>query len=118
MKSVLLKTASRLLQKYGTPVKIQRRAETSYNPQTGDHVSIFAEVETRGVLESFRAHMVDGTTIKAGDLKLTLASADFLEGQPSPGDHAVVEGKVFSVMHVEVIHLQDQNILYVLQVRK
>ncbi|MCG8608955.1 MAG: hypothetical protein MI864_00325 [Pseudomonadales bacterium] len=90
-------TAARLLAAYGQEVIFSREIETGFNPATGVPTTSSTTVTITAVSDNYSSAVIDGTTIKEGDVKL-YASASVV---PLVGDKSTKYGTILAVKPVE-----------------
>lgn len=90
------------LAQQGVPVIVRRPDAGTYNPATrrlAQGGPVF-EVETSGVIENFRTGEIDGTSIRVGDLRITIPAATLPE-PIMPGDEIEYAGNPWKVLAAE-----------------
>jgi len=111
-------TAGRLIRTFGKSVTL-RRVTRIYDTATGkttDTVEDFAVKVSPP--ERFREALIDGTLVRAGDLKAHLP-AEELGIVPEPArDRLVIDGKPWSLLRVDPVMSGEQTALYTLHLRK
>jgi len=74
------------------------RSALSVNP-TGPGTVSSSTHQARGFMESLALKFVDGTTVKAGDVAITLLGASISPTiEPGPNDRITIEGRTFTVV--------------------
>ncbi|MDH3594423.1 MAG: hypothetical protein OEU09_23545 [Rhodospirillales bacterium] len=110
-------TAGRLIRTFGKSVTLRRLTRT-YDPATGkttDTVEDFAVKVSPP--ERFREALIDGTLVKAGDLRAHLP-AKGLDVVPEPArDRLVIDGKPWSLLCVDPVMSGEQTTFYTLHLR-
>lgn len=108
--------ATAALSKFGAAVTLVRIAQgTPANPWEPPSQTE-ASYQGKGLLLSYAAHLVDGTTIQAGDIKLMLA-AD-IATTPVVGDFIDVKTVRYRVMRAEPYQPGGEVLYYDLQLRR
>jgi hypothetical protein len=110
--------ASALLAKYGKSITYNHISEGSYDPSTGDVSGKTTVTEVlKGLVVNYELAQIDGTTVLSGDRKITFADAD-LSSAPSPGDTAVLDNEVWSVVSALGTYAGERTALWEVQVRR
>lgn len=114
-------TAS-LLTQLGTPVTLTARADAGYIPGTGAPVTAPPTIQTgHGVVDAYATREIDGTRVRAGDVRLILGPLDGAGEAltaPEPGGKATIAGTSWSIVAVEQTAPAGAAVLYTLQLRK
>lgn len=111
---IVAKKARAAIRKNGAPCKIVRQGETVYNPETDEYGAAEQVISGYAVQEAYDASMIDGTVIRAGDVKL-LCSFDV---EPKEGDKIEFAGKVYAVISIEPLKPDGKTaITYTIQGR-
>lgn len=115
--------AARQIAQYGRSGTYRRTTGTTYTPGTGTTGGTTSEYAAHGLLQAYRAAMVDGTRVQAQDRRLLIAAKALedagLTGEPEPGDEWVSGSDVFSVVRVEdATYVGDSPVLFTVQVRR
>lgn len=112
--------ASRLVEKFGADAIISRSTGGTYNPVT--FVTTGATVTsdtTKAVVEEYRAHEVDGETIRYGDKKILIPLSDLTNlSAPVPNDTISILGATYRIINVEGVSSGDAIVAYSVQARK
>jgi len=108
--------ATAALSKFGASVALVRIAQDTQTNLWDPPAQTAATYQGKGLLLSYAAHMVDGTTIQAGDVKLMLA-AD-IATTPVAGDFVDVKTERYRVMRVEPYQPGGEVLYYDLQLRR
>lgn len=112
--------ASRLVEKFGADATISRSTGGTYNPVT--FVTTGATVTsdtTKAVVEEYRAHEVDGETIRYGDKKILIPLSDLTNlSAPVPNDTISILGATYRIINVEGVSSGDAIVAYSVQARK
>lgn len=114
----LARTAQRLIDRFGKTETIKGYFDTP-NPSQPNRPGIrtFAELTPRAVFLNIEAKLIDGTLVKAGDMKV-------LVGAVSPALDPKITGtitrgdEVWSIVKIEPLNPGGIKLLYTLQVRK
>ena len=113
----LADTASRLLAAQGEAVTFTFQPSTpAFNPITGaaQAPSTAATAEGYGYASAYNRNEVDGTAIKAGDIKLIV---ELTSPKPVAGCTATVDGRDYRVMSVQIIRKSAADVIYICQLR-
>jgi hypothetical protein len=108
--------ATAALRKYGAEVSLVRLTQATPTNAWDPPAQTEASYQGKGLLLSYAAHMVDGTTIQAGDVKLMLA-AD-IATTPVAGDFVDVKTERYRVMRSEPFQPGGEVLYYDLQLRR
>lgn len=108
-------SADRLIAKFGQAGTLRRSTSTgpAYNPTAGapaDYACTF-------VVDSFKAFEVDGTRVKASDLKVLLAKGS-LAIEPSVSDKLLIGGVAHTIVNVEPLAPGGVTVMWTLQCRR
>jgi hypothetical protein len=113
--SGLQSTASRLLERFGTEVVIQRAVQGVIDPVVGVRARLAPEtLTTTGVFQKIPTMLADDTRIKQGDYWLTIDSSV----KPEITDKLLIDGVSWSIINIETVKPADTAIVYRLQVRR
>lgn len=118
--NIARKAASNAITKYGKAVVFRKLTAGARNPATLKTDVSENQYPARALVENYTAYQINGTTIRAGDLKLTIAA----QGNELPELGWFVDfnnlGEVltYSVVMVESVFSGEQAALYICQVRK
>lgn len=107
-------TALELLAEFGAPQTIQRVTTGAYDPATGSASVSTSNLITTGLARSYKAHMIDGTRIKAGDKEMVLSN----EQAPQLPDKILVGAEPWSIVNIDEISPAGTVIAYRVQIRK
>lgn len=105
-----------LLGRKGQPITITTVATGAYNPSTGGVSSIETVQTGVGVPVGYKASEIDGTNIKRGDVKVTVAGYGITE--PKVNGLVSFIGFTGTIKTVEIVAPDGTPIVYKLQVRK
>jgi hypothetical protein len=100
----------------GVDVTVRRIARV-VDPATGKTTDTVTDTEAKGVIQEYAARFVDGTVVRRGDRRLTIAAAD-LALTPVPGNQILIGGDVFEVVNVESKYVGAEVVAYELQIRR
>lgn len=75
-----------------------RRTTSTYTPSTGANTPSTTDYSWTVVVESYAEGLVNGTSVKAGDLKLIGASADLSVTPDAATDRVIRGGKTYSIV--------------------
>ena len=105
-----------LLGRKGQPITITTVTPGAYNPSTGG-VSSTETVQTGvGLPIAYKASEIDGTNIRRGDVKVTVAGSGITE--PKVNGQITFIGFTGTIKNVEIVFPDGNPIIYRLQVRK
>lgn len=90
-------TATRLLTSKGQSVTFTRSVETAFNSGTGVKTTSDFTFSSNGAAFDYKASEIDGTVIKAGDIRLMLEKGT---NEPAIGDSAKIDAVNYRVMDV------------------
>lgn len=108
-------TALALLAEFGAPVTLRRVTPGAYDPVTGTAGSSSADVSTTGLVREYKASLIDGTRILAGDKEVVLSA----EQAPDLNDKLLLGGVAWSIVPpIREVNPADTVICYFVQVRK
>lgn len=99
----------------GQTVTIRRVTVGTYSTTTGTVSTQTEDFEVMGRLDDYLDRELSDT-IKKGDRKLTVAAVD-LDFVAAVTDQVLIDSKVFAVKDVQREVLQDEPVLYVMQLR-
>jgi hypothetical protein len=108
--------ATAVVHNLGTTVTLRQIART-FDPVTGKTTDVVTDTTVKGVIQDFAARYVDGTVVRRGDRRLTLAAADLVV-EPVPGNRVVIGSDVFEVINVESKFVGPKVVAYELQIRR
>ena len=111
----LRKVASKLMNKFGGVVTINRVTAGVYNPTTGTASEAVAGTVVRGVLEDVNVREVNDL-IQSGDKRLTVAAAD-VAAVPSTADRVLISGVTHQIIRVTTIEQDNTAITHELILR-
>ncbi len=110
-------TAERLIRDFGKSVTLLR-VTRAYDPATGKTADTVEEFAAKvSPPERFREALIDGTLVKAGDLRAHLP-AEGLDLVPEPArDRILIDGKPWSLLRVDPVVSGEQTAFYTLHLR-
>ncbi len=113
--NALLQTTTRLIADFGQPVTLKKTSVVApenpwETPTTTETTTILA-----GVAETYSERLVNGTSILAGDIRLTVTATSVI---PAVGDGVTVGGMSYSVINVMPTAPGGTALAYVLQLRR
>jgi hypothetical protein len=110
-------TAERLIRNFGKSVML-RRVTRAFDPATGKTTDTVEEFTVKvSPPERFRETLIDGTLVKAGDLKTHLP-AEGLDIVPEPArDRVVIDNKPWNLLRVDPVVSGEQTAFYTLHLR-
>lgn len=108
--------AFRLLHKYGSSVKLIKAGAKVWDPVAGEYNTVApTEIDlTSAVPVSVSSDLVNGTTIRSGDIFISVA----VTVKPTLEDKIFYENSQWSIVHVGTKVVNDDVIAYIIQVRK
>ena len=111
-------TAERLIRAFGKSVTL-RRVTRSFDPASGKATETHEDFPAKvSPPQRFREALIDGTLVRAGDLRAELA-AEGLAIVPEPArDQVVIDGTAWSLLRVDPVMSGEQTALYTLHLRK
>ncbi len=110
-------TAQRLIDDFGKPVTL-RRTEATFDPSTGKTVETTQDFDVNGVLEDYSENRVDGTLVKAGDLRLSIPARDLSVTPDIEKDTIRFGGDTWSIVNDGRVYSGEQVALHQLQIRR
>lgn len=114
--SGLADTASRLVQRFGLPMTLNKLSQAEYDPASGEFLDTSATTfAAYGVRAEYRKNEIDGTRIQAGDARVFMSV--ILSGEPAPGDGLVIEGQGYFIVQCSPIKPGPFAVLYDIQAR-
>ena len=108
--------ATAALSKFGASVALVRLTQATPKNPWDPPAQTEATYQGKGLLLSYAAHLVDGTTIQAGDVKLMLA-AD-IATTPVAGDFVDIKTERYRVVRSEPFQPGGEVLYYDLQLRR
>lgn len=114
----LARTAQRLIDRFGALETIKGYVDTP-NPSTPNRPGIrtFAELSMRAVFLDIESKLIDGTLVKAGDMKV-LVGANSMKVDPSIVGTITRGDEVWSIVNIKPLNPGGIKLIYTLQVRK
>lgn len=113
----LRKVAQTVLKQFGTDVTFTSSTPGGYDPATGTVSDAATSSYTvKGRLDEYQARELNDT-IQVGDRRLTIAAAD-VNTAPDVNDSVTVAGVAYDIVRVENVMGTDENVYYVLQLRR
>lgn len=110
-------TALRLIARFGQAVTITSRVQGTYNAATSAATVTETTQTTRGVLDQYKWREIDGSLIKAGDIKLIIAAKGL--SAPAINDSVTLaDGSKLTIKNVDVLSPGAIPIIYICQVRR
>jgi hypothetical protein len=109
--------AGRLIGTFGKSATL-RRVTRTYDPATGKTTETVEDVAVKvSPPERFREALIDGTLVKAGDLRTHLP-AEGLDIVPEPlRDRLVIDGGSWTLLRVDPVVSGERTALYTLHLR-
>jgi hypothetical protein len=116
-----LKSVAQTLCRVLGTTAVMKRVNSSYNPATGVETAADPASTTWTLTiappEMYSAREINGTTILAGDVKITVAAKDVVVA-PQPNFSLTVGSDVYRVVTVETVDGGGSAVIYILQCRK
>ena len=113
----LAATASRLVERFGSPITLTKSTRAEYDPTAGEFLDSSARTYTGyGVRTEYRANEIDGTRIQSGDARVYLSIV--VGAQPATGDVLTIEGARYAVLECRPLQPGPVVVLYDVQARK
>lgn len=109
------KRAADLIRRFGQPVTIRRTVMTEPENPWETPTATEQDLSGVGVAEPYSERLVNGTSILAGDFKLTMASQGVV---PVIGDRVVVGDVEYGVVNVLSTSPGGIAVVYTLQLRR
>jgi hypothetical protein len=109
--------AQRLVDIYGKAITLREFTGNTYDPSTGTNTPSYTDHAATGVITSFAERLIDGSSIKAGDLSVTVPAKD-LTFDPSTEDKVRVNGQDWSIVNPSRTYSGEQVATYQLQIRR
>lgn len=106
-------TATRLLQRFGAPAKIERQGAAAYNPETGQVEPTITTLATTAAVFAYAQKYIDGTLVLQGDQQAFCAPSV----APVQGDGFQWKGKRYAVVSVKPVAPAGVAVLYEAQIR-
>lgn len=112
--------ASRMATKYGAAATLTRRTPSTFNPATQTDSGATTTTDSVDVvLTDFRAHEIDGDTIRYGDKKILVPKSDLQNLlEPKPDDIITVNSTNYRIVNLMGLSGGDRDIGYIVQGRK
>jgi hypothetical protein len=115
--------ADLLIGEFGQAVTITPQTAGSYDPATGAaSVTATPTQSGTGVEEAYKAHQIDGTLVKAGDIRLMLSPLNAAGAALTAPDVnqrvTLADTTVWTIISVERIAPAGTVLMYVLQLRR
>ncbi len=108
--------ATALIRKHGADVSLVRVQQATPSNPWEPPMQTQATFQGKGLLLAYTAHLVDGTAIQAGDVRLMLAVD--IGTSPVVGDYIDVKTERYRVMRVEPFRPGGEVLYYDLQLRR
>jgi hypothetical protein len=109
--------AQRLVDTYGKAITLREFTGNTYDPSTGTNTPSYTDHTATGVITSFAERLVDGSSIKAGDLSIIVPSKN-LTFEPSTEDKVTLNGQDWSVVNSSPEPSGEDFAAYRLQIRR
>ena len=105
-----------MIDRFGSDITLVRPSETSYNVDTGKTETIAGdEIILKGVIESYTSEEVQGL-VQVGDIKIMLANDNLIIDMTS--DKIKFNNVLYNIINVEPLYLNNEIMIYTLQVRR
>ena len=110
--------AERLIERFGRPVTL-RRTTRSYDPESGQTSDTDEDVAIIiSPPEAFAQSLIDGTLVRAGDLRAHVA-AKGLAVTPEPSrDRVLMDGVTYELLRVEPVLSGAETAFFTLHLRR
>lgn len=113
--TALAARTEKMIARYGKPLTLRSYSAATYDPATMTYTAGSAvDVSAVGVEEQYRAEHVDGTLIKAGDVKFMVSSSV----EPTTSMKLISGLVEWNIISVQAIKPADTALYYVIQARK
>ena len=110
--------AQRLIDALGKSVTI-RRVTRSFDPASGKTTETHEDVPAKiSPPQRFGEGLVDGSLVRAGDLRAELAAEDLAMVPEPVRDRIVIDGTAWSLLRIEPVLSGEQTAFYTLHLRK
>lgn len=112
----MIKTATKLINKYGSTLTLKKPSSSSYNPTTGKVETVAGqEFNFKAHFSQYESEEVQGL-IETGDIKVITFYDENITYTDK--DTIVIDGINYNIKNVMPTKAQDQNIIYEIQLRK
>lgn len=114
------KLTAKLAGKYGASAVITRTYPGTFDPSTQAEVSGGCHTdEVSAVIQEFRAHEINGETIRYGDKKILVPKSDLQNlVEPQPDDIIEVNDQKYRIVESRAISAGDKFVGFSIQARK
>ena len=113
----MLKTASRLIKKYGGTFSYTQVAASNYDPTDRTQSATDTTYSIRGVRTKTKQAFIEGTLVEKGDARFLL-DAKALLFTPRQGDRLLIGGDTFFVDSIQAVAPSGAKVvLYILVLR-
>jgi hypothetical protein len=109
--------AQRLVNTYGKAITLREFTGNTYDPSTGTNTPSYTDHAATGVITSFAERLIDGSSIKTGDLSVTVPAKD-LTFDPSTEDKVTVNGEDWSIVNPSRTYSGEEVATFQLQIRR
>lgn len=99
------------------PMSLTRRSAGAYSPATGERAIAIAQEAFSAVVDALRRELVEGVSVQAGDLKLTVPSVE-LSQAPTTSDVIAYNGQDWSILAVVPVVAGSLVITYQIHARR
>lgn len=104
-----------LIAKLGEPVVLSYSTDDEYDPDTGQKTAgEIIELPASGAPSNYNSAEIDGTTVRNGDIKLTLEQTSVT---PEVGWLCMLDLKTYRVESVKNVRKSAESVVYILQLR-
>ena len=110
-------TALNLIEKFGADATVKKASIAAGANAWNAPQQVASDKVGKAVRTEYSLYNINGTTIKAGDVKLLLAAKD-LTVMPAQGDTVVFAGTEYKVMNIDPIAPAEVILVYVVQLRR
>jgi len=107
--------ATEMIAEAGTTMTLTRETAGVYVPATGGFTTTSTTYTVKGVKLNYKSKDIDGTLVKAGDMKVLMAAGVV---EPQTTDLLTIGGVVWAIIFTQALEPAETPILYTLQVRK
>lgn len=115
--NVIQTTALNLIEKFGTDATVKKVSIAAGANAWNASQQTASSVAGKAVRTEYSLYNINGTTIKAGDVKLLLAAKD-LTAVPVQGDTVVFAGTEYKVMNIDPIAPAEVILVHIVQLRR
>jgi len=111
----LTATALRLLTNYGQAIYCHKINTAAFDPETGEAAVLGrTDYDGQGYPSNYNRFQVDGVTILQGDILLILSTTTL----PEVNDICEVSGTTYTMLNIQRITAQGNDVVYKIQLRQ